>query len=149
MSIRSSIYARAGLVALSIFMAACANTEPAKGGLRKLHGVALVATDQGGGHRKAIAQPETRIIRVNPGVPEKHTVVWSYGHLYSEVRFTDPRIHQNEQPVCPPADGTCTWDVPARLLEIPGKNQYKYEVTGKYDEKTDLDRNDPFIEVDR
>ena len=143
------MYARAGLVAFSIFMAACAKQESVRVALKKLHGVALVATEQGGGHWKGLALPPIRTIKVNPGASEKHTVIWSYGHFFSEVRFTDPRIHQDEQPVCAPTDGTCVWDVPARLLEIPGKNRYKYEVTGKYDEKTDLDRNDPEIEIDR
>lgn len=159
MSTRSSLYARAGLVALSVLLAACARREspkpepptpaPVKAGLKQLHGVAIVATEQGGGRWKGLALPNKRTIKVKPGVPEKHTVIWSYGHFYSEVRFTDPRIHQDEQPVCQRDGGTCVWDVPARLLELPGTNSYKYEITGKYDEKTDLDRNDPEIEIDR
>ncbi|HSB63419.1 MAG TPA: hypothetical protein VLJ18_04600 [Thermoanaerobaculia bacterium] len=96
-------------------------------------------------HWKAIAHPDHITIRgYNPDNPDT-VVIWSYRHKSTHIKFNEstPPI---PDPVCDDPVGECSLKLPKGLAH---KKPYKYTITGKYDDKTDLDPNDPWIEVDR
>ena len=147
MNVGSVPRARAWLVASFVVATACAGRESVMA--KTNHGVALSTQEHSPGHWKAIALPDTRIIRQYvPSSPSNHVVIWTYGHKSTTIHFTDPLI--TKDPTCDDKEGMCSWDVPPSLLkEGENNHKYKYTITGKHDDKTDLDPNDPWIEVDR
>lgn len=144
MSTRSSMYARAGLVALVLAAAACQRPEE-KTSKKKDHGIMLIAHQKGNGKWKADALPEKKSIRpYDPDSHEiQHHVVWVFAHASTTIRFLETAVIK-EQPTC--TDGVCHWDVPVGLKP---KHPYEYIVEGEYEPGNPLDPKDPFIEVDR
>jgi hypothetical protein len=100
---------------------------------------------QPNGRQKAIAHPDSIKIRGYHSEDPNSVVIWAYRHKSTRIKFeaSTPPI---PDPACDDAAGECTLKLPRGLAR--GK-QYKYTVTGKHDDTTDLDPNDPFIEVDR
>jgi len=108
------------------------------------HAIVLIAEPHGTGHWKANAHPDILVVNgYDPETPDT-VVYWGYGHKSTKIRFNEyPLI---PDPDCPDGKHLCTVHLPKGL--VPG-HQYKYTVKGQYDDKTDLDENDPWIEVDR
>ncbi len=152
MSVGTSRRARTGLViALSALAGACTcpQTRIAPETPIVRAGVGLAALEQEPRHYKALAFPGTRTVKIDKIVPKIYLVTWGYGHKSTVITFDEKEIGRGNQPECSDNLGSCTWVIPQKLVEIEGKHKYKYTITGEYDEKTKLDPNDPWIEVDR
>jgi hypothetical protein len=135
------------LVALFLVAGAagCTCTRPTRTNLspcpvqNKEH-VVLLRSELQSGHWKAIAHPDFLTVRGYD--PPNTVVIWAYHDASIRIRFDDSAI---PEPVC--KDGVCTLELPKDLKLSPYK--YKYTVTGTRADKTELDPNDPWIEVDR
>ena len=108
------------------------------------HAIVLIAEQHGTGHWRAIAHPDIAIIPDYDPTAMDTVLYWGYGHKSTQIHFADYPLIPN--PDCPDGKHLCTLHLPAGL--VWGK-QYKYTVKGKYDDTTDLDENDPWIEVQR
>lgn len=105
--------------------------------------VLLRSERQSNGHQKAIAVPDLRVVHGYDPKNSGPVVTWPYFHLSSHIKFDDSLI---PEPTCEPGSHVCTLELPKGLTR---KHQYKYAVTGKHDSTTDLEPNDPWIEVER
>jgi len=131
------------LAAGAVCSASCAS-EKAHLVREKEHAVLLRSELQSNGHRKGVAHPHYLIIcgydPANPG-----SVTWVYRHKSTRIRF-EPSTPAIPDPTCDDGLGECTLQLPKGLVF---GTKYKYTVTGKHDGTTDLDPNDPYIQVDR
>jgi len=138
------------VVFLAAGAAGCTCTRPTTTKLspcpvkNKEHVVLLRAeTKDDGKTWKAIAQPDFITIRgYDPDNPDT-VVIWAYRFKSALIKFKDASI---PPPVCDDGAGECKLQLPSGLKLL---YKYKYTVRGEYDDKTHLDSNDPFIEVDR
>ncbi len=110
----------------------------------KEHAVLLRAEKQPGGRWKAIAHPDHLVVSGYATNPES-VVIWAYRHKATRITFkqSKPAI---PDPACDDAAGECRLNLPRGLSP---DTQYRYTITGKYDDGNDLEPNDPDIEVDR
>jgi hypothetical protein len=138
------------VVLMTVGAAGCACTSPTATKLsqcpvkNKEHIILLRAEKQPNGHYKAIAHPDhITILGYNPENPDT-VVIWPYHHFSTRIEFAQST--GIKPPDCPAGSHECTLILPKGL---PLRTPLKYTVTGKYDPNTDLDPNDPDIEVDR
>jgi len=152
MSTRSSMHARAGLVALSVLMAACAKQEKAAAppALQKQkHDVKIGEKEHPPGEFTGIPDVDPVVIKpYNPAAAGAHVVIWTYKHKWTSIHIDG--VAETLQPACPTTEKTCTWEVPTGLLSPDEKSKkFKYTITGKHDDLKSLKPNDPEIEIDR
>jgi hypothetical protein len=139
---------RLGGLATLALCAACSCARPSEGPPPSVakptrDAVTLKAEKQANGRWKAMAAPEHLKIKGYDAKNPDSEVVWTYTHKSTTIVFADAAIQANVKPC---DAGRCTLRLPAGLEY--GK-PYKYTIKGKLDDTTDLEDNDPDIEVDR
>jgi hypothetical protein len=125
--------------------AACSSSCTKKAVVRHTEDtVNIHAAIQSNGHATTTADPDHLIIHGYDPVNPDSLVIWVFQHKSTKIQFKESALIPD--PICVPNAHKCTLQLPAGLIP---KKPYKYTITGKYDDTTDLDPNDPDIEVDR
>jgi hypothetical protein len=157
-------YGLRGLLALAmlleagLFSAGCskpvARVEAKPKTVQKEHAVRL-RVETKDGKPKAMSHPETLVIPGYARDGKGHTVTWTFRHTSTVITFADKDM---PTPTCvlygDLCGGECTLEIPAGLLSKDPTDPtyesrpFKYTVTGKQG-TTDLDANDPSVEIER
>ena len=111
------------------------------------HVVLLRSELQPDGKKKAIPTPDLLVVHCydDPHDPDNPNavVIWTYKHKSTQIEFKSSLI---PRPHCDNEKKECLLVIPRGLTL---KEKYKYKITGWHSLFTELEPNDPWIEVDR
>jgi hypothetical protein len=124
--------------------ACCPTVVPQNLVYPKEHVVLLRAERQQNGRWKAIAFPDHLVVSGYSVNPES-IVIWPYRHKSTRITFK-PSKPAIPDPACNDESGECRLTLPRGLS---AGTRYKYTITGKLDDGSELEPNDPDFEVDR